>query len=315
MPLVPAARIAASGFRASLAWRGAFEGMPMRAPIILLAADAEAAADLERDVGLRYGGSYRIVSTERASEGVDRCAQARADGDRIAVALVAEQLPDGAGDGLLSQVHRACPEAGRILLTRQVEMDPVVAVAGDVTLDRCLVVPWGAPEGSLYPVLDELLADWRARAALPDTRVADVMDTDYAWLHDGADLMEAAELVARTRVSDLMVLDDDGRFVGVLSEGDILRGALPDLDQIVAAGGTLADGYQLFLARARELSATSITQLVIEQPLVAHPDDHVAKIATLLVDRQIRRLPVVREGQLRGTVSRADICRAVVEAR
>ena len=45
-----------------------------------------------------------------------------------------------------------------------------------------------------------------------------------------------------------------------------------------------------------------------------HPDDHVAKAATVLIDRQIRLLPVVEDGRLVGTVSRANICRAVVEA-
>jgi CBS domain-containing protein len=43
----------------------------------------------------------------------------------------------------------------------------------------------------------------------------------------------AAELVAMSGVSDLMVVDGEGRFVGVLSEGDILRAALPDIDDLV----------------------------------------------------------------------------------
>ncbi len=287
----------------------------MRAPVIVIAAGSEAAAGLERDVRRRYGEAYRVVSTGRAAEGPATFEQLRGDGDEVAVVFAAESLPDGAGAEVLAQVHRACPAAGRVLLTRQPDTDAVVAAVGDSVLDRCLVEPWGPPERSLYPLLDELLADWRSRAELPDTRVADVLEPDCACLPAGADLMEAAALVARTRASDLMVLDDDGRFVGVLSEGDILRGCLPDLDEIVAAGGTLADGYQLFLARASELSGASIDRLVIDQPLVAHPDDHVAKVATVMVERQIRRLPVVSDGHLHGTISRADICQAVVETR
>jgi CBS domain-containing protein len=40
----------------------------------------------------------------------------------------------------------------------------------------------------------------------------------------------------------------------------------------------------------------------------------VAKAATVLVERQIRLLPVVSEGKLVGTVSRADICHAIIDA-
>lgn len=134
------------------------------------------------------------------------------------------------------------------------------------------------------------------------------------WLcirHDSS-LRHAAEVVALSGVGDLMVVDDDGAFVGVLSEGDILRNALPDLDEILNEGGTLHDAYQAFMRKSAELSDKPVMPLVIRHPLVLHPDDHVAKAATLLIDRQIRRLPVVDEGRLLGTVSRANICEAVV---
>ena len=65
-----------------------------------------------------------------------------------------------------------------------------------------------------------------------------------------------------------MVVDDDGVFVGVLSEGDILRNALPDFDEIVEAGGTLYDAFQLFMRKGRELSDKPIMPLVIRDPLV-----------------------------------------------
>jgi CBS domain-containing protein len=45
---------------------------------------------------------------------------------------------------------------------------------------------------------------------------------------------------------------------------------------------------------------------------VVSPEDHIAKAATVLLDKQIRLLPVVQDGKLVGVISRADVCRAVV---
>ena len=144
--------------------------------------------------------------------------------------------------------------------------------------------------------------------------VKDVMTTRPARIRFSTNLQEAAEMVAMSGMSDLMVVDEENNFVGVLSEGDILRGALPDIDEIVGEGGSLDTAFDIFLSKGRNLGELPIAPLVIQEPIVVDPDDHVAKATTVLIDMQIRILPVVRDGRILGTISRADICRAVVGA-
>ena len=138
------------------------------------------------------------------------------------------------------------------------------------------------------------------------------MTNRAARIRAGASMFQAAETVALSGSSDLMVVDGSGRLVGVLTEGDILRAALPDIDEIVSAGGSLDDAFSRFVARGRDLAALPIEPLVIREPIAVDPDDHVAKAAVVFVERGIRLLPVVRDGRLLGTISRADICSAVV---
>ena len=144
------------------------------------------------------------------------------------------------------------------------------------------------------------------------SQVKDFMTVRMARIRHNSSIQHAAEIVALSRVSDLMVIDDDDNFRGVLSEGDILRTALPDIDEILEEGGSLDDAFDIFLSKGRELSDLPITPLVIEEPIIVAPDDHVAKVATVLLNKQIRLLPVVEAGKLIGTISRADICRAIV---
>jgi CBS domain-containing protein len=147
------------------------------------------------------------------------------------------------------------------------------------------------------------MTTWRTSAS-SETRVARI--------RADSNLHHAAEIVAMSGVSDLMVVDHNGDFVGVLSEGDILRAALPDFDEILEQGGALRDAYQAFLRKGRELSQRPILPLIIREPITLQPDDHVAKAAAVLIGKQIRRLPVLKDGRLIGTVSRANICEAVV---
>ncbi|MGH2830542.1 MAG: CBS domain-containing protein [Actinomycetota bacterium] len=142
--------------------------------------------------------------------------------------------------------------------------------------------------------------------------VRDVMTHHPARIHQDDHLQRAAELAALSMVSDLMVVDEDGRFVGVLSEGDILRALMPAADEIDAEGGTVAEAFAVFDRRGERLRGRDVATLVIRDPMVIRPDDHVAAAAAVLLDRMIRRLPVVEDGKLVGTVSRADILRAAV---
>jgi len=145
------------------------------------------------------------------------------------------------------------------------------------------------------------------------SQVENFMTVRTARIRYNSNIKHAAEMVALSRVSDLMVIDDDDSFRGVLSEGDILRNALPDIDEILEEGGSLEDAFDIFLSKGQELSDLPIAPLVIEEPIIVSPDDHVAKVATVLLNKQIRLLPVVNAaGRLVGTVSRADVCRAMV---
>lgn len=145
-----------------------------------------------------------------------------------------------------------------------------------------------------------------------ESLVKDFMTMQPVRIRYNSNIQHAADIVALSHVGDLMVIDDDDRFRGVLSEGDILRTALPDVEEILEEGGSLDDAFEIFLSKGRGLSDLPIIPLIIEEPIIVDPNDHVAKAATVLLSKHIRLLPVVRDGKLVGTVSRADVCRAIV---
>jgi CBS domain-containing protein len=281
-------------------------------PIIMLVDDPDTLDALEDDLRSRYAGQYRLVRAISGEAALAVVNELQRRGDLVALLIADQRMPGMSGITFLVEARHVHPEAGRVLLVADADADAAIVRIGEVGINHYLVKPWRPPEQRLYPVLDELLDDWRARVRLPYMQVQAIMETRVARIRHSASLQHAAEIVALSGVGDLMVVDDAGTFVGVLSEGDILRNALPDFDEILEAGGTLYDAFQLFMRKGRELSDKPIMPLVIREPIVLRPDDHVAKAATVLIERQIRRLPVVQDGRLIGTVSRANICQAVV---
>ncbi|GAB1817843.1 CBS domain-containing protein [Herbidospora sp. RD11066] len=142
--------------------------------------------------------------------------------------------------------------------------------------------------------------------------VGDVMTGFPAHIRLGATIRRAAEVVSVSEVGQLMVVDHDGRFVGTLAEEDLVKAMLPGFDDVTAGGGTLSDAFRLFLEKGRTLAERVIDPLVVRDPATVGPADDLARAAIVMVERGIRRLPVVDDGALVGTLSRADLCRAVI---
>ncbi len=139
-------------------------------------------------------------------------------------------------------------------------------------------------------------------------KVRDVMNKETIRIGPGATVKEAAQLAHDSQASDLMVVDDAGIFVGVLSEGDLIRGALPQMDEILAQGEGLGGGIEIFLDKGADMANSPASPFFITNALSVSPDSPMLKAAGIMISKQIRRLPVVDSGKLVGTIARADIC-------
>jgi len=74
----------------------------------------------------------------------------------------------------------------------------------------------------------------------------------------------------------------------------------------------MTSGFEIFQEKGKNLANAPIEPLVIKNAIVVKPSDDLLTAASIMVKKQIRRLPVVDNGVLVGTVSRTDVCRAVL---
>lgn len=269
-----------------------------REPLIILVS-AAADSTLEQALRNRYLEGYRIHAIPLAD--AYATLSSLQEGNESVALFVFENCVGY--DAFIDQCVAVYPTARRLMIDRSGTQPQAI----EYTLQD-----WMPPESRLYPLIDELLAEWRVAVNTTFARVSAIMTVRTIRIRINESLHRAAEVIALSGVGDLMVIDNNNNFVGVLSVGDVLRAAMPDIDEIMDEGGTLEQAFSLFLRKGSELRYKPIAPLVITTPLVVHPDDHIAKAATLMIEKNIHRLPVIEDGRLVGTVGRTDICQAVV---
>jgi CBS domain-containing protein len=140
--------------------------------------------------------------------------------------------------------------------------------------------------------------------------IEEVMTRDVITVGPTAPIHKAAQLMVEHGVSGLPVVNDDGRLVGIVSEGDLIlrqkrRGKRPWWRRFFEDGEQLAREYQ-------KAMGTTVGEVMTRRVVSISPVWGIETAATILQNRRIRRLPVVLDGQIVGIVTRADLIKALI---
>lgn len=118
----------------------------------------------------------------------------------------------------------------------------------------------------------------------------DIMTSAIISVSPDSSLNDAMELIIANRISGLLVIDDTGRLVGILSEADRIR--------LIVDSETPDDG-------------ASVSEYMTRNVISVKPDTDFAEIAELLMRSGIRRVPVVDNDDVLGLISRYDLMSAI----
>ena len=140
----------------------------MAKPVIMTVDDDPGVlAAIERDLRRQYRREYRIVRASSGPEALDAARQLKERGQGVALFLSDERMPGMTGTQLLVELRKLYPDSRRVLLTAYSDTEAAIKGINDVGLDYYLLKPWNPPELELYPLLDDLLADWTANVGAP----------------------------------------------------------------------------------------------------------------------------------------------------
>ena len=142
-------------------------------------------------------------------------------------------------------------------------------------------------------------------------KVADVMSLGAATTRPDAPVLEAAQTMLKFNISGLPVVDSDGRLVGMVTEGDLMRRWETDTERrrsrwltFFVDAGTLAEEYVHSHGR-------KVDEVMTRNPVSTTGDMPLADVVALMERHKIKRIPVLHDGKVAGIVSRANILRVL----
>ncbi|MDM8350381.1 CBS domain-containing protein [Pseudomonas sp. sp1636] len=128
---------------------------------------------------------------------------------------------------------------------------------------------------------------------LKSIKVRDYMTRHLVTFRSETDLFTAINRLLEHRISGAPVIDSQGHLIGLLSEGDCLRGILSGAYYESAGGDVCA-------------------YMTTEVETIS-PEADIIEVSERFLRGRRRRMPVVEDGRLIGQISRSDVLRAVKE--
>jgi CBS domain-containing protein len=142
-------------------------------------------------------------------------------------------------------------------------------------------------------------------------QVKDIMTRNVISVEANEPVLKAAQLMLQNRISGLPVIDKKGELVGIVTEGDFLRRSeigtqrrRPKWLEFIVGPGRLADEYV-------HASGRKVEEIMTPDPFSVTENDSLETVVEVMERRRVKRLPVMRGGQMVGIVSRANLMHAL----
>jgi thioredoxin reductase (NADPH) len=227
----------------------------MARPILLVVDDdANVLEAVVQDLRRHYGAEYRVMRAASGQAALDTLAQLKERNEPVALLLSDQRMPGMSGVVFLERAQADYPEARRVLLTAYADTEAAIRAINAARIHYYLTKPWDPPEEKLYPVLTDLLEDWKAgyqppfeglrvighRWSLKDHKVRSFLSRNhvpYRWL-DISGSEDAATLLRERK------LDPNQLPVVLFADGSSLVD--PEPDALAARVGLSTQAAQEF---------------------------------------------------------------------
>lgn len=146
-------------------------------------------------------------------------------------------------------------------------------------------------------------------------KARDIMTTKLVTVGPETSVKDVVALLVEHKVSGIPVVDAEGKVLGMVSEGDVLRKKIaPKTPDVLSILGAMVyyDGAKEYQEAFRKMAANTAQEIMTEPVIAVDVDDDFGKVGQVILDHHIKRVPVLDKGKLVGLISRSDLVKLML---
>ncbi|MDD4321451.1 MAG: CBS domain-containing protein [Acidaminococcaceae bacterium] len=146
--------------------------------------------------------------------------------------------------------------------------------------------------------------------------VEEIMTKSVVSIRRNSTIDEIARVMVEKKVSGLPVLSDGGYLVGIVTEGDLLRREMtPRLPEFINILGAVIyyHGVERYNEDFKKILAKTAVDIMTDDVITVKEGTDVGEVAKIMLDNNIKQIPVVDGSKLIGLITRADIVKLLLK--
>jgi CBS domain-containing protein len=144
-------------------------------------------------------------------------------------------------------------------------------------------------------------------------KAKDIMTKDVITVKKTTTLEELAGIIMQHHISGTPVVDDKGTLQGIVTENDLIsqnrRLHIPTILRLFDAFIPL--GTSKLENEIKRISASTVEDIYTHDVVTVDEETSVENIATIMAEKDIHLLPVVKGGELVGIIGKKDIIKGI----
>jgi CBS domain-containing protein len=132
-------------------------------------------------------------------------------------------------------------------------------------------------------------------------------------LQSSDSIKEGARRLSVERLTDLPVVDDDGRMVGLFGEKELIMALSPSYLEELSDTTFITRDFEDIAEEARKVMHRPVEDFMRREYATLEPDFSILHCCELFLHRRQGVLPLLEEGRPVGLIRRSDLGRAIIE--
>jgi CBS domain-containing protein len=142
----------------------------------------------------------------------------------------------------------------------------------------------------------------------------DIMTKKVVTVKPDTSIKELSALFVKHGLSGAPVIDEGGGLYGVVTENDLIsqnkRLHIPTVINFLDAAIYL-ESSKKFEQELKRMAATKVADICAKKVITITEDTSVTDIATIMSEKQVHLLPVVKDGKVIGVIGKRDVVKAM----